>query len=1293
MVEEAQPDLDSQAAAPTAEPTSTADVAPPNAQSTAVEFPEGPNSVVQTLVAEAGTLPGMNIYRFPFSVKHAAYDEGTGHMMALKPEGHKALILKIDERVELVSEIETVRKPYHVIAKKYQGKSLFIVSGEDTNQIKIHDARDGKLVGTVVAPGPIVYRMQTSRNENDPFVYYTCRLEKDGPEQIRRFHIGELRDDGRIKLIGSSYVISAYGDLLYGARNPTNSRSADFDAWRILEGPRSTASKSSGMAPIELDLLDYGDNARIDGLSVDPHQCYGKCLNLSFAHLEIVQAANHLNTNFFFPGKPWVFAFEYVYGPGLIKNDSLDVSSTNAFGSLVKVPLPRGFLSELPNDDHSTYYTFLQRDPTYRFRFFADAQRERIVMSAEDRLITLPLSALDLPEQRTLAFDLHVPQVVLPGSSVSVPMQVYDDHQSKTKLVTHPPGMELTEDLLTWQPREEHVGRHEVVIERSHGDALLVKKFAIDVRRESIETPFAAHNVSLSNDGSMAVVWGNVPDDKGRNRNELLTELAVVDLAKREVTAQRTIEQGIQAAAIEGENVYVITRSKSSNGEAAPLELLQLLPKDLTLVSSTDARSNGSSNIPLTVVGGRYLLAGNSRFELPGFQELPVPVANQGQSGSHEDGLTDRGWVWDGVLWDEEFRKPQLLLGPPSFAQLGATPGVQYHESRKLFTWGRQVSNQSVNTFLNRQILSGRDQSVLAVSNNAPVAFCLLGQTSRDGNSESTITVHRLKDGKQIGAYVLARSSLQNTTAVAMQLAGDKGLACANGKLYDFSAKALIPKPQAAPFRIAPLQSELLLNPTRAVAVEYKILDGTPPFDATFTIGGERINLPPGGKVIAKFGGRELYENVLRSVGNSTWPRFDEKTASDPEQQMLAYVDAVTPQFKQIVGRNPRGVPIAINAHVEVKDKELLSAELQHVFLLELSTVDVLKKIGGDPRTSLARSSTRDNPREDAPVDKAKQRELDLALALDYSNSFRRNHRHKELDPSEYEAAWAKAAQPLQELLAAEIADFRKSSLTRVRTWTDRKGRTTEASLKSAFADDVVLSLKRGGDVTVPLERFSDADQKFLQEKGEDPSGVSLAAIRMRILLRAIHKHVGRTGAFPPAYLVDEQGKPQLSWRVLLLEDLGAGEILSLFRLNEPWDSKHNRRLIKMMPAVFGDSSSEGAQGASDLLALTCDSSLFAKERPMAANQVKEPLDSVVLITKADAKHGVAWTQPKDLLVRVTSSPARKLTLFGDRHLVGLANGAVRTVPSDASSNEWYEAIDASDGKTPTIQFGSVFDR
>jgi Protein of unknown function (DUF1559) len=89
-----------------------------------------------------------------------------------------------------------------------------------------------------------------------------------------------------------------------------------------------------------------------------------------------------------------------------------------------------------------------------------------------------------------------------------------------------------------------------------------------------------------------------------------------------------------------------------------------------------------------------------------------------------------------------------------------------------------------------------------------------------------------------------------------------------------------------------------------------------------------------------------------------------------------------------------------------------------------------------------------------------------------------------------------------------------------------------------------------------------------------------LSEKNLKTLFAAFKKYIRVNKSFPPAVTYDKHGNPLHSWRVLLLPHLGEAQLYSEFRLDEPWDSEHNKRLLPRMPNVYasprhekGDSS------------------------------------------------------------------------------------------------------------------------
>jgi hypothetical protein len=88
--------------------------------------------------------------------------------------------------------------------------------------------------------------------------------------------------------------------------------------------------------------------------------------------------------------------------------------------------------------------------------------------------------------------------------------------------------------------------------------------------------------------------------------------------------------------------------------------------------------------------------------------------------------------------------------------------------------------------------------------------------------------------------------------------------------------------------------------------------------------------------------------------------------------------------------------------------------------------------------------------------------------------------------------------------------------------------------------------------------------QRFADVPRPTPRAILVGAIALAMLI-----YERDHGTLPPAYSVDEAGRPLHSWRVLLLPYLGHQTLQDKIRLDEPWDSPNNLPLLAEMPDVY----------------------------------------------------------------------------------------------------------------------------
>jgi hypothetical protein len=197
------------------------------------------------------------------------------------------------------------------------------------------------------------------------------------------------------------------------------------------------------------------------------------------------------------------------------------------------------------------------------------------------------------------------------------------------------------------------------------------------------------------------------------------------------------------------------------------------------------------------------------------------------------------------------------------------------------------------------------------------------------------------------------------------------------------------------------------------------------------------------------------------------------------------------------------------------------------------------------------------------------------------------------------------------------------------------------------------------------------ADEAALVELGrplllwaiEEEQRTRLSA-QMRRLLQAILGYEQKNGTFPAFASRDRKGKPLLSWRVHLLPFLGESALYRQFKLDEPWNSPHNKKLIARMPAVYRPLNGKLAgENRTTLLGPLGEATMFPPRGVLRIGDVLDGTDkTVMLVDSADAQ-AVVWTQPEDLKYDAKDPFYGLARRQGRQIMVGLVDGTILFLP------------------------------
>ena len=245
-------------------------------------------------------------------------------------------------------------------------------------------------------------------------------------------------------------------------------------------------------------------------------------------------------------------------------------------------------------------------------------------------------------------------------------------------------------------------------------------------------------------------------------------------------------------------------------------------------------------------------------------------------------------------------------------------------------------------------------------------------------------------------------------------------------------------------------------------------------------------------------------------------------------------------------------------------------------------------------------------------------------------------------------------------------------------------------------------------------DRFETASSQTLPGAGIGTSAPVLAALllpaaqsareaarraqsmnNLKQIALAMHNYHDTFRKFPAAYNVDKNGKPLLSWRVHILPFIEQQALYEQFKLDEPWDSEHNRPLADMMPEVYRDPSStlNPQELRTNYLAIRHkkgvivepdeESRKYPEQMPrgIGMRSITDGTSNTLLAVSASDQKAVIWTKPDDF----TPDPKNPIQgLLGVRpngFLAAFCDGSVQFISEDIDKKKLPLLFQRDDGQ------------
>ncbi len=196
---------------------------------------------------------------------------------------------------------------------------------------------------------------------------------------------------------------------------------------------------------------------------------------------------------------------------------------------------------------------------------------------------------------------------------------------------------------------------------------------------------------------------------------------------------------------------------------------------------------------------------------------------------------------------------------------------------------------------------------------------------------------------------------------------------------------------------------------------------------------------------------------------------------------------------------------------------------------------------------------------------------------------------------------------------------------------------------------------------------------------------------RMKMISLAMLNYESARGHLPVgAYYM--QGKPLLSWRVHILpflEGEGSQSLYKQFHLDEPWDSPHNRTLIKKMPDAFASDPQSVGQGMTSFLAVFGDGTIFPPKRRLRLHEITDGTSNTISFVKASRAAATVWTRPDDLNFSDKKLLSKVIGGQTGGFLAAFVDGQNRVLSGRTDDETLRSLLNRNDGGLVTYEAGS----
>jgi RNA polymerase sigma factor (sigma-70 family) len=222
-----------------------------------------------------------------------------------------------------------------------------------------------------------------------------------------------------------------------------------------------------------------------------------------------------------------------------------------------------------------------------------------------------------------------------------------------------------------------------------------------------------------------------------------------------------------------------------------------------------------------------------------------------------------------------------------------------------------------------------------------------------------------------------------------------------------------------------------------------------------------------------------------------------------------------------------------------------------------------------------------------------------------------------------------------------------------------------EAKAKPAPPATPAAALQPAADPK-PEERVADARQRAR-------SGNNLK--QLMIAMHNYHDAMDRI----PGDITDKNGKPLLSWRVAILPYIEQEKLYKQFKLDEPWDSENNKKLLAQMPPQFRTGFEPKDTTKTHYQVFAGSGTPFEPGKKITFATIADGTSNTLGIVEAGPP--VEWTKPADIAYDPKKAFPKLEGPFKNVLIASLLDGSVFHFKPDLKGEEFRKFVERADGQ------------